>query len=186
MADAALACSRRAFLSSTAAATAVAASSGTVAAQATHTVDMTGDLTFEPDALTVSAGDTVVWENVSQTGHTVTAYADGIPAEADYFASGGFATEQAARSAYPDGDIGGGATFEHTFSVPGTHEYFCVPHEGVGMTGTVEVEPAEARPTPGTGRPVLPASPVTGVVLAGLAVVAAAVTWFTVFANGGE
>jgi plastocyanin len=27
----------------------------------------------------------------------------------------------------------------HTFDVPGTYQYFCIPHEMAGMTGTVVV-----------------------------------------------
>ncbi|MFC7135955.1 plastocyanin/azurin family copper-binding protein [Halobaculum litoreum] len=32
-----------------------------------------------------------------------------------------------------------GATFEHTFTVPGEYVYVCVPHAGQGMIGTVRV-----------------------------------------------
>lgn len=32
-------------------------------------------------------------------------------------------------------------TFEHTFAVPGTYRYFCIPHEGAKMQGTVIVRP---------------------------------------------
>ncbi|WP_241997224.1 plastocyanin/azurin family copper-binding protein [Halorubrum sp. SD626R] len=30
--------------------------------------------------------------------------------------------------------------YEHTFEEPGTYEYFCIPHEGSGMVGTVRVK----------------------------------------------
>lgn len=103
------------------------------------TVDLTDELVFEPDRVSVAVGDTVVWENVGSIDHTVTAYEDRIPDGAAYFASGGFDAEQAARGAYPEGAVGGGETFEHTFETAGTYEYFCIPHEGTGMTGTVEV-----------------------------------------------
>lgn len=33
-----------------------------------------------------------------------------------------------------------GHTHEHTFEVPGTYHYVCVPHEGLGMVGDVVVE----------------------------------------------
>ena len=108
-------------------------------------VDMTDNLVFDPDEITVSVGDTVVWENVGSVGHSVTAYEDDIPDDADYFASGGFDSEEAARDSYrvgdpESGDIAGGDSYEHTFEVAGTYEYFCIPHESAGMTGTVEVE----------------------------------------------
>jgi plastocyanin len=33
-----------------------------------------------------------------------------------------------------------GATFDYTFTVPGTYHYFCVPHEKAGMVGTIVVK----------------------------------------------
>lgn len=33
-----------------------------------------------------------------------------------------------------------GFSFSHTFTVPGRYEYYCTPHESLGMTGTVLVE----------------------------------------------
>jgi plastocyanin len=111
----------------------------------TTTVDMTDELVFDPEQVTVGVGETVVWENVGGVGHSVTAYEDEIPDGADYFASGGFDSEQAARDAYVPGDadagdVLGGESYEHTFETPGTYEYFCIPHESAGMVGTVEVE----------------------------------------------
>lgn len=126
----------------------LAGSASTVAAQEgrTHTIDMTDDLVFDPDELTIAPGDTVVWENVGQIGHTVTAYEDEIPGEARYFASGDFDDESAARSAYTvgdpaSGDIAGGGSYEHTFEIEGSYGYFCVPHESVGMVASISVEP---------------------------------------------
>lgn len=97
---------------------------------------------FRPYELTVSVGEEVVWENTSTRGHTVTAYADGIPDDAEYFASGGYDSEEAAREAWfdRDGALASGDTYRHTFEVPGRYEYFCVPHEQAGMTGVVVVE----------------------------------------------
>ena len=108
------------------------------------TVDMTDDLVYDPETITVDVGDTVTWENVGQVGHSVTAYEDEIPDDAEYFASGGFDSEQAARDAYAPGDtdagdIPGGESWEYTFETAGTYEYFCIPHESAGMVGTVEV-----------------------------------------------
>lgn len=109
----------------------------------THTVDMTDTLVFEPESLTIAPGDTVVWENVGSIGHSVTAYEDNIPENAEYFASGGFDAEQPARDNYPaQGNILGGETYSHTFETEGTYEYFCIPHEDVGMIGTIEVSSA--------------------------------------------
>jgi len=95
---------------------------------------------FEPEELTVSVGDTVTWSNDSSQVHTVTAYADEIPDGAPYFASGGATDEDDARDDLSAGILEGADTFEVTFDEPGTYRYFCIPHEGVGMTGTIIVE----------------------------------------------
>ncbi|MFB6219849.1 MAG: plastocyanin/azurin family copper-binding protein [Halolamina sp.] len=98
---------------------------------------------FDPAELTVSVGDEVVWENTSSRTHTVTAYEDGIPDGATFFASGGYENEQAAREAWSEtlaGGIEAGERFTHTFEVAGEYQYFCIPHEKGGMRATVVVE----------------------------------------------
>jgi plastocyanin len=104
-----------------------------VAAQSPATVvRMTGDKSFEPKTITVKPGDTVVWKNVSDMVHTVT----DIPAQA-------ITKDDAALPAnakeFDSGLIQPGKDYSHTFTVPGTYKYFCVPHETVGMVGTVVV-----------------------------------------------
>jgi len=91
-----------------------------------------------------AAGDTVVWANSGSRNHTVTGYDDGIPEGAEYFASGGFDNEQAARDAWANSIDGGGVvkpgeTYEHTFEVPGDYYYVCIPHEDAGMLGKIVV-----------------------------------------------
>lgn len=106
---------------------------------------------FVPDLLRVDVGTEVVWYNNSSRGHTVTAYGDRIPAEAAYFASGGFDSEDAARDAFWDwqddpestdrsGMLTTGEYYSHTFEVPGEYHYVCLPHEQGGMVGTIVVE----------------------------------------------
>jgi plastocyanin len=98
---------------------------------------------FEPTSKTVEAGTTVRWRNTARGVHTVSAYGDGIPEAADYFASGGYDSEQAAVDAWYNSTEGGvdpGDTFEYTFEVPGEYNYYCVPHEAAGMVGVVIVE----------------------------------------------
>lgn len=77
---------------------------------------MTDGLVFNPDEITVAPGTTVIWENVGNIGHSVTAYEEDIPSQAAYFASGGFESEDDVRGAYvaggPDsGDVAGGESF---------------------------------------------------------------------------
>jgi plastocyanin len=97
---------------------------------------------FEPTTVTVAAGDEVVWYNNSARAHSVTAYDDGLPEGADYFATGGYDDEAAAREAWDgmNGAITNGESYAHTFEVPGTYSYFCIPHERAGMVGRVVVE----------------------------------------------
>lgn len=104
-------------------------------------VEMTDDLTFDPADVTVRADVGVNWRNVSDVGHTVTAYEGQVPRGASYFASGGFDSEEAARNDLEGGLIEPGEGYQVAFRIPGTYEYFCIPHEGSGMSGTIEVEP---------------------------------------------
>jgi plastocyanin len=104
-----------------------------------RTVRMVG-LEFEPADISIAAGRTVEWINDSEFGHSVTAYERQIPTGATYWASGGFETERAARENMGDGLIDAGGTYRRTFETAGEHPYFCVPHEGSGMTGTVSVQ----------------------------------------------
>jgi plastocyanin len=134
---------------------------------------MTDDLVFDPDELTIAPGDTVVWETVGSVGHSVTAYADEIPADAAYFASGGFDGEEAARSGYPGrGDVAEGETFEHTFEVEGTYGYFCIPHEAVGMLGEVTVTTDAGGDGEGGGEVPVPGVPEAGQTLGVAATIA--------------
>lgn len=145
---------RRAFLATGAglATTALAGCLGPSFAASEYDIGMQSNA-FVPDpavegasqaTFEASVGDTVVWANTGSRNHTVTAYDAGIPDGAEYFASGGFEDEQAARDAWKNSLNGGGivepgSTYEHEFSVPGEYFYFCIPHESAGMKGTVIV-----------------------------------------------
>lgn len=98
------------------------------------------DQRFEPETITVSAGETVTFVHDDGEQHTVTAVEDSIPDDAEYFASGGFESEREARESLSEGLLAQGETFEVTLEVPGTYEFFCIPHEQSGMRGTIEVE----------------------------------------------
>jgi plastocyanin len=98
---------------------------------------------YLPETFEATVGEPVVWVNNGSRGHTVTAYEDGLPDGAEYWASGGFESEAAAREGFweqgGEGTIRSGETWSHTFEVPGTYAYLCVPHERAGMVGTVVV-----------------------------------------------
>lgn len=137
---------RRAYLGSLAAAAVVGASGclagGSGGGGGNYDVSMSSTR-FEPARLEVSVEETVVWRNTNSRAHTVTAYESRIPDGAEYFASGGYGSEQEARDAFVDsfgGAIPSRGTYEHTFTVPGQYDYFCIPHERAGMVGSVVVE----------------------------------------------
>jgi plastocyanin len=108
----------------------------------TSTVEMTDGLAYEPKKIQVEAGTTVTFENVGSIGHTVTAYEEEIPDGAEYFASGGFDSLQAAKDGYSNGQEGNipkGESYEVTLETTGTYEYYCIPHEMNGMVGQIKV-----------------------------------------------
>ncbi|SFG88056.1 halocyanin domain-containing protein [Halopelagius inordinatus] len=77
-----------------------------------------GAFAFDPPAIRVSPGTTVVWEWTGSGMHSVTA------------TDGSFESEMVAEA---------GHTFEHTFASGGIHTYACPPHEALGMKGAVVV-----------------------------------------------
>jgi plastocyanin len=114
---------------------------GSAGATGDHDIGMT-QVSFRPDELTVEAGTTVTFRNTSSHGHTVTAFQDSYPEDAEYFSTGGYGSEEEARSAW-ENDNGGvltqGETFEHQFEIPGQYDYYCIPHLDAEMLGTIEV-----------------------------------------------
>jgi len=146
---------RRAFLATVGGSTVALAGCLSAGGQSNgdHDVGMSSSR-FLPGEYAVAPGTTVVWKNTSSHSHTVTAYESGIPDEADFFASGDFASLDAARDGWTSGLKGAietGDAYEHTFTVPGTYKYFCIPHEQNGMIGTIEVT-EDATRTPSGGR----------------------------------
>jgi plastocyanin len=105
---------------------------------ASNEVAMTNNARFDPAATSVEAGSTVTFVNDSNQPHTVTAYEDEAP-DGEFFSSGGFDSETAARDGLAAALIPPGETFEVTLEAPGTYRYFCIPHEQQGMRGTLEV-----------------------------------------------
>ncbi|QLH07239.1 cupredoxin domain-containing protein [Nitrosopumilus ureiphilus] len=81
-----------------------------------------GQIFYDPEAIDVAVGTTVLWENVDNTMHTATS---GNP---DSGADGVF-----------DSDIlSTGDTYEFTFTDAGNYDYYCILHPW--MVGTVNVE----------------------------------------------
>lgn len=107
---------------------------GAASQPAAATVTITDQLRFVPDKVTIHAGQTVVWKNTASSAHTVV----DDPAKAKNKAD----VSLPAGATPIDVKVAPGKTYSHTFTVPGTYKYVCVPHESKGMKGTVEVLPA--------------------------------------------
>ena len=110
------------------------AADGTAIPTAAATVDMTAGLQFSPNAVTINAGESVSFRNISTFTHTVSTTADTtVESQAVMLPAGA--------APFDSGAIGPNEVFTHTFTVPGTYRYFCEPHVGQGMIGTVIVNP---------------------------------------------
>jgi len=83
---------------------------------------------FTPQDITISAGDTVIWENV-QGFHNVDGRQATYPNNPESFYSGPSSS---------------GWTYSYVFTEEGFYDYDCTPHVGLGMVGTVTVEPAQS------------------------------------------
>ena len=79
-----------------------------------------GNLVFEPSDISISAGDTVHFVNGMLPPHNII-----VEGRAD------LSRESLMFSPGESQDI--------TFTDPGDYEFFCGPHQGAGMTGTIHV-----------------------------------------------
>jgi len=92
-------------------------------------------LRYEPESVEISVGDTVRW-TAKSPGHNVTSKPGASekcqnPSGAEPFAS------YEGDSHFAIMEVG--ATYEHTFTVPGKYVYVCAPHAGQGMVGDITV-----------------------------------------------
>lgn len=94
-----------------------------------------GNNYFNPIGLYVEPGTTVQFA-IEAGSHSATTYDDRIPTRAAPFDSGVISK----------------GTSEYTFDTPGTYDYYCIPHQSMGMVGRIVVGepggPAEASPIP--------------------------------------
>ena len=103
-------------------------------ANAAAVVDM-GFSSFDPAVVHVRAGQSVEWRNTALITHSVTD-------DSSVAADPKDASVPQGATAFNSGDISAGETYSQTFTAPGTYKYFCTHHEGMGMLGTVIVDPA--------------------------------------------
>ena len=104
---------------------------GPPTANTAGTVIMTG-LRFHPETTYVKVGDTVEWRNQSSFTHSVNANPVRFPDNVSI---------PAGAAPFDSGRLPPGAVYRHTFDVPGTYNYVCLPHVDFGMAGTVVVQP---------------------------------------------
>ena len=90
-----------------------------------HSVVANNSNSFVPSSLTISLGDTVEFIN-----------------------TGGFHNVNATLSTFPNNPQGFGNvvsssnwSLQHIFTIAGTYNYQCDPHVGMGMIGTIIVNP---------------------------------------------
>ena len=79
-----------------------------------------GNLVFEPNEVTISAGETVTFINGDLPPHNMVV--------ADH-----------AELSHPDLSFVGGESFDVTFTDAGDYEFQCEPHTGAGMKGVIHV-----------------------------------------------
>jgi plastocyanin len=96
------------------------------------TVDMTDANVFQPNSLTVPKGATVTWNNTGSAVHTVT----DDPSKAINRSN---AQLPEGVQPWDSGNVNGRQSYSYTFTTAGTYKYFCIPHEVLGMVGTVTV-----------------------------------------------
>jgi len=106
--------------------------------KAAAVVQITNMLTFSPKTVTIHQGETVHWDNISMIVHTVTADPKLATMKESVKLPKGAKT-------FNSGNLDHGETFEHTFTVPGTYRYFCIPHEAAKMRGEVIVLPKKKK-----------------------------------------
>jgi plastocyanin len=103
------------------------------AADKNPVVEMSNELRFAPDELTIRLGQTVTWTNTGTMVHTVTS----DPQKAQ---NPGHAQVPEGATGWDSGLLRGGQTWTHTFDVAGDYTYFCIPHESANMIGKITVK----------------------------------------------
>lgn len=84
-------------------------------------IQQEGQIYYDPQALQISVGTTVIWINEDSAMHTIT--------------SGN--SQEGPNGVFDSDLIAGGESFEFTFASPGKEDYYCIVHPW--MVGSVEV-----------------------------------------------
>ncbi len=125
---------RRAFSQMLAAAGIVTAGPALAQSKTVEVVMKQGAKTiFDPESITIDAGDTVSWSNPTFVTHSVTF----DPAQAQTASN---VVLPAGVAPFDSGSMEQDQTYTHQFTVKGTYKYVCKFHEAMGMVGTVIVK----------------------------------------------
>ena len=103
------------------------------AAGGTHVVEMTDQLMFVPDDLTINVGETVTWITIGAIPHTSTA-------DPEQAVDPDFIQLPEGAETWDSGIVNTDEEFSHTFEVPGEYVYFCTPHQKTGMVASLTVK----------------------------------------------
>jgi plastocyanin len=95
-----------------------------------------GQRSFGPHTVTISAGQTVEWTWESNNHNVVSGDPTTGTADGQFCSPGDVNCASTLLSNTP-------TVYTHTFTTPGTYNYFCRAHRILGMVGTVVVNPAE-------------------------------------------
>jgi plastocyanin len=88
---------------------------------------------FEPQNVSIRAGDTGEWKNAGSSVHHATDDHEMAISAADVASPNG-------AIAFDSGFMRPGETFTHKFTKPGIYKYVCVAHEASGMKGEIVVK----------------------------------------------
>jgi plastocyanin len=88
-----------------------------------------GGLVFEPDKITIKAGETITFKNNAGFPHNIIFDEDAVPE--------GVAADKLSKEDYLNAP---GETYEVKFTTAGTYGYYCEPHQGAGMKGQITVQ----------------------------------------------
>jgi plastocyanin len=96
-----------------------------------------GPTNYEPEGITIQAGQTVRFTNTSDFTHTVTDQPQ--PDQKDTGSARGDVLPKGAQP-FDSGEIQPQQTWEHKFTTKGTYRFHCREHEMERMSGTINVQ----------------------------------------------
>ncbi len=108
----------------------------------THVINMVqkgpNSYAFEPSDLTIKVGDAVEFKGVSGLGHDVAFYPDSIPPGAAAVINAAI-QDKPQDLATPMIQDGQSVTVSFAGAPTGTYKFYCIPHQAMGMKGTLTI-----------------------------------------------